>query len=77
MTMARVSLKDEGRFSMTAYNHLGSSSREWKMNVSSSTIHEDYADIEIHADESVVPGDISDQEFIDTMMKFLILDKLP
>ena len=70
MTMARVSSKDEGLLSMTAYNHLGSSSREWSMNVSISTIHEDYDDIEIHADESVVSGDISDQKFIDTMVKY-------
>merc|ERR1711892_538279 len=67
MTMARVGLRDEGTFSMSAYNCLGSSTKDWNLTVLSSMAHDDYDDIEIYADESVVSGDISDQEFIDTM----------
>ena len=68
--MARVSSRDEGTFSVSASNPLGSTSKEWVITVSSSMIHEGYDDIEIHADESVVSADISDQEFIDTMVIF-------
>ena len=66
--MARVSSRDEGTFSMCVSNPLGSVRRVWELTVSSSLIHEDYDDIEIYADESVISADISDQEFIDTMV---------
>ena len=68
--MARVSSRDEGTFSMCVSNPLGSVRRVWELTVSSSLIHEDYDDIEIYADESVISADISDQEFIDMMVYF-------
>ena len=73
MTMARVSLRDEGTFSISAYNCLGSSTKDWNLTVLSSMVHDDYDDIEIHTDESVVSGDISDQEFIDTMVSYRVI----
>ena len=73
MTMARVSLRDESTFSMSAYNSQGSSTKDWNLTVLSSMIHDDYDDIEIYADESVVSGDISDQEFIDTMVRYVVI----
>ena len=74
--MARVSSKVEGNFSISASNPLGSTFKEWNLNVSSSMIHEDYDDIELHRDESVVSGDISDQEFIDTMVNCSFINPL-
>ena len=68
--MARVNSRDEGTFSICVSNPLGFVRKVWDMTVSSSMIHEDYDDIEIHADESVVSADISDQEFIDTMVNY-------
>ena len=74
MTMARVIAKDEGHYSLTAYNDLGSSSREWCLNIFNSTVHEDYDDIEIHVDESVASEDGSDLEFIETTVSIMIKD---
>ena len=68
MTMARVTAKEEGHYSLTASNYLGTPSKEWSLNMFSSNIHEEYDDIEIYADESVVSGDISDPEFIETLV---------
>lgn len=73
MTLRNASAKDAGYFTCSATNNLGTVSAEMRLTLAQEEVKnhvkELYDDITIHEDNTVVSGDITDQEFVDMMVK--------
>ena len=73
MTLRNASAKDAGYFTYSATNNLGTVSAEMRLTLAQEEeknhVKELYDDITIHEDNTVVSGDITDQEFVDMMVK--------
>ena len=71
--LTSVSARDAGFYTCTASNIMGSAEAELSLQViRTKEKYEERDDLIIHHDETVVSGDISDPEFIEAIVSYMV-----